>query len=44
MLKELNEHGKKESHWIWWVCPLPKIGPSEPPYSEQGFPPTKSAC
>ena len=31
VLEELKEHGRKVSHWAWWVFPTEKEGFSEPP-------------
>lgn len=31
ILVELNQHGRKVSHWAWWVWPTEKEGMSEPP-------------
>ena len=30
-LKELNEAGRKLTHWTWWVFPTDHPGASEPP-------------
>ena len=30
IIEELNQHGRKMSHWSWWVFPTEKFGVSEP--------------
>jgi len=30
ILQELNQHGRKISHWIWWVCPTDMEGACDP--------------